>query len=97
MGNQKGITLIALILIIVVLIILAGISVALVLNNETPNEIQENNPTNELVVEDEGDNVEENFPVEVEEENLVEENTVVGNEIVDNTAVENEVDTIIEE
>lgn len=34
MKNQKGITLVALILIIVVLLILAGISVSLVLSNE---------------------------------------------------------------
>ncbi len=44
MRNEKGITLVALILIIVVLLILAGISISLVVNNEanqvtiTPND-----------------------------------------------------------
>ena len=44
MKNQKGITLVALILIIVVLLVLAGISVSLVLSNE---EKVPNNTSNE--------------------------------------------------
>lgn len=49
MKNQKGITLVALILIIVVLLVLAGISVSLVLSNEekVPNNTLNNeNATN---------------------------------------------------
>lgn len=47
MRNEKGITLVALILIIVVLLILAGISISLVVNNETNQvEITPNNQVN---------------------------------------------------
>ncbi len=48
MRNEKGITLVALILIIVVLLILAGISIMLVVNNET-DEKTPNNSLNQIV------------------------------------------------
>lgn len=47
MKNERGITLVALILIIVVLLILAGISISLVVNNEANKvEIDPNNQVN---------------------------------------------------
>lgn len=47
MGNEKGITLVALILIIVALVILAGISISLVVSNESTN--VEITPSNQVV------------------------------------------------
>ena len=54
MKNQKGITLVALILIIVVLLVLAGISVSLVLSNEEKvpsNTSNDQNGTNNVEIE----------------------------------------------
>ncbi len=54
MKNQKGITLVALILIIVVLLVLAGISVSLVLSNEEKvpsNTSNDQNATNNVEIE----------------------------------------------
>lgn len=77
MRSEKGITLVALILIIVVLVILAGISISLVVNNETNNvEIDPNN--NQINQEPEVSSVVDNTTENVVETNTVEpENTVV--------------------
>lgn len=57
MKNEKGITLVALILIIVVLLILAGISISLVVNNEASQVViePENQAGSETVIEAEYD------------------------------------------
>lgn len=59
MRNERGITLVALILIIVVLLILAGISISLVVNNEANQVTIE--PNNQI---DEGPRVEAEYDME---------------------------------
>lgn len=107
MRNEKGITLIALILIIVVLLILAGISISLVVNNEANQvTIEPNNQINEESrVEAEYDMEGFNTVNEVQEalneiddddlSNIIDEN-VVNTETTSNTVV-NEENTVVEE
>ena len=84
MKNQKGITLIALIFIVVVLLVLACISIALVLNNEqnvvlNPENVEEDISGEEVGEEDidyyledeifeDGEDAEDNIVEEIEEE-----------------------------
>lgn len=89
MRNEKGITLIALILIIVLFLILAVISVMLVINGEKENQSKSNNLVynqqvfdnayNEYtnsVVEDEGNTETTNTVENQIDANIVDENTV---------------------
>lgn len=84
MKNEKGITLVALILIIVVLLILAGISIMLVINNET-EEKPANNSLNQIVYDA---NLFENAYNEYQ--NSVEDDKYNKNTIDTNEPVENE-------
>lgn len=97
MKNQKGITLVALILIIVVLLILAGISISLVVKNEPENvgggnapvvENSQTEPENEEInVEEDKDEVdnEDEVAVPAEKDTTVDvENTVDTNTIPTN-------------
>lgn len=90
MRNEKGITLVALILIIVVLLILAGISIMLVVNNET-----EEKPSNQSLNKIEYDsqlfeNAYNEYTDTLEDET---ENTVQDNNTVENETDINSVDT----
>lgn len=81
MRNEKGITLVALILIIVVLVILAGISISLVVNNEADKlEIDPKGQVTENIVDNNAGEV-----VNPETEN-VEEDVVAG--VVESTDAE---------
>jgi flagellar basal body-associated protein FliL len=104
MKNQKGITLVALILIIVVLLILAGISISFVVNNETETIPAENSIINEIKIEDSYSYDDQDFTEDEEVEvidvendvdnNLVEDSSVIGNGVentVNNNTVANEV------
>ncbi len=93
MKNQKGITLVALILIIVVLLVLAGISVSLVLSNEekTPsNTLSDQKATNNVGFEYEPEEGEMPEPIGDEELTPNSSNdsfitTPNDNNVVDNT------------
>lgn len=92
MRNEKGITLIALILIIVVLLILAGISISLVVSNEADNiviEPEDKSLTNMVSMPvDEEENVTSDDSQNV----VTPENETVENEVTENTVAENTVD-----
>lgn len=102
MRNERGITLVALILIIVVLLILAGISISLVVNNEANQvTIEPNNQVNtgarvEAQYDMEGfDNVNEvqESLNEIDDDdlsNIIDEDNVVNTEATDNTVVAEE-------
>lgn len=74
MRSEKGITLVALILIIVLLVVLAGISFAIVITNESDEEVS---PTVENVVE-------ENSVIEAEYEYVNNEVNEVMNTLAEN-------------
>lgn len=107
MRNERGITLVALILIIVVLLILAGISISLVVNNEAnqvtiePNNQVNTEPRIEAQYEMEGfDNVNEvqealNEIDDNDLSNIIDEDDVVGTETTENTVVDEE--NVVEE
>ncbi len=102
MRNERGITLVALILIIVVLLILAGISISLVVNNEANQVTIE--PNNQVNAETQYNMQELDNENEVQEDlnevednglnNIIDEN-VVNTEATENTAV-NEENTVEE-
>lgn len=102
MRNERGITLVALILIIVVLLILAGISISLVVNNEANQVTIE--PNNQVNAETQYNMQELDNKNEVQEDlNEVEDNglnniidgNVVNTEATENTAA-NEENTVEE-
>ena len=80
MRNEKGITLVALILIIFVLIILAGISISLVVNNEA----------DKIVIEPEGQQYPSTIPEKLPAENSVVDNTIISDNNI--SEVPNEVE-----
>ena len=108
MKNEKGITLVALILIIVVLLILAGISISLVVNNEAnqvtiePNNQVNTEPRVEAQYDMEGfNNVNEVQDAlnEIDDEdlnNIIDED-VENTEVTENTVVNEEVGNVTDE
>ena len=95
MRNEKGITLVALIGIMVLLIILAGVSISLVLNDK-PEEVPVTNTVTEAPV----DGEEDSEPVVEEDDEEVtntveddEEPVVDDEEVVENTVVEDDENT----
>lgn len=94
MRNEKGITLVALILIIVALLILAGISISLVVSNEAKNiEIPPSEPqVPDVVTTDDLDTTEPESPEVTDDlDAQVEDNSVDSNTVADDNAVVNEV------
>ncbi len=96
MRNEKGITLIALILAILVLVVLAGISVSLMLSNEDEGKVVTNNNIDDSVFPDSDiyENIEDSELDNVDsEENVL--SGIVGNEdIINENTVES--DTTVE-
>lgn len=88
MKNEKGITLIALILVILVLLVLAGISVMLVINNESDVEGPANKLEYNKQVFEDSYNEYKNTLVEGTDEDNALENTSDVNSTVVNQAVE---------
>ena len=81
MRNEKGITLLALILIIVLFLILAVISVMLVINGEKEEENKPNNLVYNQQVFDNAYNEYTNSVVENKTENQIDANIVEGNAV----------------
>ena len=88
MKNEKGITLIALIIIIVLLFILAGISICLVVNNE--NNSRPSGPANNNII----NTIEKEYVEETRESyNVINDSSKITNE-VSNKVSENVVNEV---